>query len=150
MRGRGLVHSANFLVKGPFILLILVVINLMTSPGHWWVQWAALGIGMAISAVLAARFAPGWSPAAVLLAVLLAGCTAGGYTGLAYAEYAALGGARRTEATGLGTALMFAAVMLLPPLFGVAVGATGGYAPPFLTLAMLSALSAVVLLPRRS
>jgi hypothetical protein len=44
---RGLGHSVAFLVKGPFILLILVVINLMTSPGHWWVQWPALGIGIA-------------------------------------------------------------------------------------------------------
>ena len=26
---------------------MLVVINLMTSPGDWWVQWAALGIGIA-------------------------------------------------------------------------------------------------------
>jgi hypothetical protein len=34
-------------VKGPLILLLLVVINVMTSPGHWWVQWAALGIGIA-------------------------------------------------------------------------------------------------------
>ena len=44
---RGLLHSASFLVKGPLILLLLVVINVMTSPGHWWVQWAALGIGIA-------------------------------------------------------------------------------------------------------
>ncbi len=42
-----LFHSLNFLVKGPLILLFLFVINLMTSPGHWWVQWAALGIGIA-------------------------------------------------------------------------------------------------------
>ena len=42
-----LLHSVNFLFKGPLILLLLVVINLMTSPGHWWVQWAALGIGIA-------------------------------------------------------------------------------------------------------
>ena len=28
-------------------LVLLVVINLMTSPGHSWVQWAALGIGSA-------------------------------------------------------------------------------------------------------
>jgi tRNA (guanine-N7-)-methyltransferase len=34
-------------VKGPIILLFLVVINLMTSPGHWWVQWPALGIAIA-------------------------------------------------------------------------------------------------------
>jgi hypothetical protein len=26
---------------------MLCVINLMTSPGHWWVQWPALGIGIA-------------------------------------------------------------------------------------------------------
>ncbi len=29
------------------ILTFLFVINLMTSPGHWWVQWAALGLGIA-------------------------------------------------------------------------------------------------------
>ena len=44
---RSLLHSVGFLVKGPIILLVLFVINLMTSPGHWWVQWAALGIGIA-------------------------------------------------------------------------------------------------------
>jgi hypothetical protein len=37
----------KFLVMGPLILAMLFVINLMTSPGHWWVQWAALGIGIA-------------------------------------------------------------------------------------------------------
>jgi hypothetical protein len=40
-------RSARFLVKAPFILAFLVVINLMTSPGHWWVQWPALGLGIA-------------------------------------------------------------------------------------------------------
>jgi hypothetical protein len=40
-------RSAAFLVKAPFILAFLFVINLMTSPGHWWVQWAALGLGLA-------------------------------------------------------------------------------------------------------
>ena len=44
---RGLAHSVTFLVKAPFILLFLVLINAMTSPGHWWVQWAALGLGIA-------------------------------------------------------------------------------------------------------
>ncbi len=39
--------SVGFLFKAPFILALLFVINLMTSPGHWWVQWAALGIGIA-------------------------------------------------------------------------------------------------------
>ncbi len=40
-------RSLKFLFTGPLILLFLVVINVVTSPGHWWVQWAALGIGIA-------------------------------------------------------------------------------------------------------
>ncbi len=40
-------RSAAFLVKAPFILAFLFLINLMTSPGHWWVQWPALGLGLA-------------------------------------------------------------------------------------------------------
>lgn len=40
-------RAASFLVKAPLILALLFVINLMTSPGHWWVQWAALGLGIA-------------------------------------------------------------------------------------------------------
>jgi hypothetical protein len=39
--------SIRFLFTAPFLLAFLFVINLMTSPGHWWVQWAALGIGIA-------------------------------------------------------------------------------------------------------
>ena len=39
--------SVGFLFKAPLILAMLFVINLMTSPGHWWVQWAALGLGIA-------------------------------------------------------------------------------------------------------
>jgi hypothetical protein len=39
--------SLRFLFTAPFILVFLFLINLMTSPGHWWVQWAALGIGIA-------------------------------------------------------------------------------------------------------
>lgn len=56
-------RSASFLVKGPLILAFLFVVNLLTSPGHWWVQWPALGIGIA------------WviSLARVLRAVVLAG-----------------------------------------------------------------------------
>jgi hypothetical protein len=40
-------HAFKFLFTAPLILLFLFVINLMTSPGHWWVQWAALGTGIA-------------------------------------------------------------------------------------------------------
>ena len=40
-------RAVKFLFMGPVIVAFLFVINLMTSPGHWWVQWAALGIGIA-------------------------------------------------------------------------------------------------------
>jgi len=40
-------RAIKFLFVGPVILVFLFIINLMTSPGHWWVQWAALGIGIA-------------------------------------------------------------------------------------------------------
>ena len=41
------VRSIKFLFTAPFILILLVIINWVTTPGHWWVQWAALGIGIA-------------------------------------------------------------------------------------------------------
>lgn len=40
-------RAIRFLFTAPLILVMLFVINLMTSPGHWWVQWAALGLGIA-------------------------------------------------------------------------------------------------------
>jgi hypothetical protein len=40
-------RAVKFLFIGPLILLMLFVINLMTWSGAWWVQWAALGIGIA-------------------------------------------------------------------------------------------------------
>lgn len=30
------------------ISIFLVVLNLITSPGHWWFQWAVIGWGMAV------------------------------------------------------------------------------------------------------
>ena len=38
--------SVKFLFIAPMILAFLFVINLMTG-GPWWVQWPALGIGIA-------------------------------------------------------------------------------------------------------
>jgi len=40
-------RALRFLFVGPMILAVLVVINVVTSPGDWWVQWPALGIGIA-------------------------------------------------------------------------------------------------------
>jgi hypothetical protein len=44
---RSTLGELKFLFIGPMILVMLGVINLMTSPGEWWVQWPALGIGIA-------------------------------------------------------------------------------------------------------
>ncbi|HZM61605.1 MAG TPA: hypothetical protein VFB85_17465 [Vicinamibacterales bacterium] len=43
---RSTLNSLGFLIQGPIILAILVLINWMTG-GPWWVQWPALGIGIA-------------------------------------------------------------------------------------------------------
>ncbi len=40
-------QAIKFLITGPMIVAMLFVINLMTSPGNWWFQWAAFGIGIA-------------------------------------------------------------------------------------------------------
>ena len=44
---RKTLNALKFLFVGPMILVLLFIINWMTSPGEWWVQWAALGIGIA-------------------------------------------------------------------------------------------------------
>ena len=44
---RETLRAFKFLFAGPLILLMLAVINYMTSPGDWWVQWPALGLGIA-------------------------------------------------------------------------------------------------------
>jgi hypothetical protein len=66
-------RAVKFLVMGPVILAFLFVINLTTSPGHWWIQWPALGIGIAwvISLVRVLRalvLAGGLAAVAALLA----------------------------------------------------------------------------------
>lgn len=40
-------HAVKFLFTAPLILVFLFFVNLMTSPGDWWVQWPALGLGIA-------------------------------------------------------------------------------------------------------
>ncbi len=98
-----------------------------------------LGFGIAAVCLGMGRVGAHWPWGAVVGLALAAGATAGGYTGLAYAEYARLGGARRTEATGLGTAVMFAGVMIFPSVFGAVVKASGGYGWPYLMLAVTAA-----------
>ena len=39
--------ALKFLFIAPVIVIFLTVIYLMTWDGEWWVQWAALGLGIA-------------------------------------------------------------------------------------------------------
>lgn len=103
------------------------------------------GFVMAGAAVAAGQFDPGWLYSAILLVCAVAGATASGFTGIAYAEFARLGGERRTEATGLGAAAMFAGVMLLPSGFGFVLSAGGGYGLAYGAVAALAAASALLL-----
>lgn len=87
-----------------------------------------LGFGMAVAAFAAGQFGPAWPVPMVLLVCACAGATASGYTGIAYGEFVRLGGSRRTEATGLGSAAMFAGVLVIPSIVAVLVTASGSYA----------------------
>ena len=69
------------------------------------------------------------------------GATASEFTGIAYGEYARLGGERRTEATGLGAASMFGGVMVLPALMSLAVTASGSYLVAYSSIGALALLS---------
>jgi hypothetical protein len=81
----------------------------------------------------------------VLVVCAVAGATASGFTGLAYAEWARLGGAQRTEATGLGSGIMFAGVMLMPSIFSVTVTSFDDYGIAYGCIGILAALSGLLL-----
>lgn len=104
------------------------------------------GLVMAVAAMAAGQFDTAWTAAMVFLICAVAGTTASGYTGIAYAEFARLGGARRTEATGLGAAAMFAGVLLIPSLATIVVTLSGSYALAYGAVALACALAAAALL----
>jgi len=107
---------------------------------------AAQGVVMCGAAILAGRFAPDWSQPLVLAVCAVAGATASGFTGIAYAEWARIGGARRTEATGLGAGIMFTGVLVMPSAFAVAIAASGEYTGAYTAAGLLAAASGLLLL----
>ena len=82
----------------------------------------------------------------MLAVCAVAGATASGFTGIAYAEWARIGGARRTEATGLGAGVMFTGVLVMPSAFAIAIAASGEYAVPYTVAGLLAAVSGLLLL----
>jgi predicted MFS family arabinose efflux permease len=106
---------------------------------------ALQGAIMCAMAFLAGEFGPGWPAAAVLAVCIAAGATASGFTGIAYGEYARLGGAGRTEATGLGAAAMFSGVMVLPAAMSVAITLSGSYDLAYASVGLLALLAGALL-----
>jgi hypothetical protein len=105
---------------------------------------------MAAAAVVAGFFGPDWPLPAILAVCAVAGATASGFTGLAYAEYARIGGpSRAAEVTSVGAFSMFLGVMVMPSLFSVVIGATGSYAAAFNAVAVLAVLCGMALLLSR-
>src|SRR5262245_31247352 len=109
---------------------------------------ASAAIGAAAYAILAfGNLLPVWL--AYPLA-FVAGAGAFGWVGLYFALVAELGGARHAGLlTGAATACSWSGTLVGPPIFGLALEATGGYAAPWLILPAVALVGAVTL-PRLS
>lgn len=59
---RNLTEAIVMPFRALFVVGLCALINWMTSPGHWWVQWVALGMGIAVLVA--------WARAAKTLLVL--------------------------------------------------------------------------------
>ncbi len=116
-------------------------------PARWLL--ALQGAISCVMAVLAGEFGPGWAPVLVILVCVTAGATASGFTGIAYGEYARLGGTKRTEATGLGAACMFSGVMVLPSLMSLVILGSGSYDLAYASVGLLALLAGVLLAVNR-
>ena len=147
------------LIQAGQILAIYQIAGSVSRPIWGWIAdrfltpaqtLAVHGAGMAATALVTSLYAPGWPVWAIMANALVAGCTAGGYTGVAYAEYATLGGTRRTEATGLGTAIFFTGGMAAPAVFGAAVAVLHGFRGPYMIGAACALASAMLLVLPRS
>jgi nitrate/nitrite transporter NarK len=113
---------------------------------------AIQGVLMAGAAYATGQFTPGWPFWLIAAVCLVAGATASGFTGIAYGEFARLGGRRGTEATAVGSGAMFSGVMTLPSLFGIAMASLGDFSLAYGLLALVACLGAAMLVisPRRS
>jgi MFS family permease len=105
-------------------------------------------VSAAIGALASALFALGAAlplPLAVALA-LVAGAGAFGWVGLYFALVAEIGGPRHAGLlTGAATACAWSGTLVGPPVFGLLLEASGGYAASWLLLAALAATVALTL-----
>jgi len=89
------------LIQAGQILALYQLAGVVSRPVWGWLAdhvmparllLALQGVIMCLAAVLTGRFAPDWPVAMIALVSIAGGATASGYTGIAYAEYARLGG----------------------------------------------------------
>jgi MFS family permease len=147
------------LVQAGWALAIYQLAAVVSRPIWGWMadNWISAqmllawqGFIMGATAVLTGQFGMDWAPWLILSLCAVAGTTASGFTGLAYAEWARLGGAQRTEATGLGSGLMFAGVLLLPSLFSVTVTSLDDYGVSYGFVGVLAGLAGLMLLRQKN
>ena len=143
------------LVQAGWALALFQLAGVVSRPIWGWMAdrllsantlLACHGFIMGVVAALTGQIAIDWPAWVVLTLCAVAGASASGFTGLAYAEWARLGGAQRTEATGLGSGLMFAGVLILPSLFSVAVTYLGDYGATYAVVGSIAALGGYLLL----
>lgn len=147
------------LVQAGWALAIYQLAAVISRPIWGWLadKWISAqrllawqGFIMGGTAFLTGQFGLNWAPWLILTLCAVAGTTASGFTGLAYAEWARLGGAQRTEATGLGSGLMFAGVLLLPSLFSLTVTSLDDYGVSYGVVGALAVLSGFLLLQQKN
>lgn len=131
-----LTSQAGFDLVAAGLMLAIYQISGVVSRPIWgaiadrWVSarlmLGVMGFVMAGTAVLAGEFSPNWPWLAILVVAVVAGATASGYTGIAFAEFARIGGTTQVaDATGLGASTQFFGVMVLPSLFSLLVTLSG-------------------------
>ena len=144
-----LTSRAGFdLVAAGQALAIYQITGVVCRPIWGWIadrflsaRWLLVGQGCAMGLVagVAGQFGLDWPHPPILLVCAVAGATANGFTGIAYAEFARLGGVYRTEATGLGSAAMFSGVLILPSLGAALVTLSGNYALAYSAFGVVAA-----------
>jgi predicted MFS family arabinose efflux permease len=147
------------LVQAGWALAVYQLAAVVSRPIWGWLadKWfsahtllAVQGVIMGTAAVLTGQFDMHWAPWLVLSLCAVSGASASGFTGLAYAEWARLGGAQRTEATGLGSGLMFAGVLLLPSLFSVTVTTFDDYGVSYGVVGVFATLAGLILFKQKN
>lgn len=108
---------------------------------------AMLGLLIALATGTAAFMGGAWPVTATVMLAFSLGASSFGWNGVYLAEVARHApDGRIGDATGGAQFIMFSGVVVVPPLFGVVVAATGGYGAAFAMVAVTAAAAGLVML----